>query len=416
MADHRILELIKTISLEIAHNPDINLVLESVLNNIQRVLQADRASIMFPDQDSNTLYIKAGRGFEPDVMRSVRLPIAEGIAGYVARSHRPVFLKTEGDYQAFGISPDTFRYRNVSAISIPILYKDDFLGVLNLNDKHQNGSFTETDFLTAQIVASQAAVAINNSVLFNHYIEKIKLQQSFLIAREIQQHFFPKQSPELSGYEIESWAKTCDETGGDYYDYIHYFDHSLAMVIGDVAGHGIGAALVMASARAALHAYVENIDDLQQVFYKLNNLLESNLEYSNFMTLLIVLLDINHGTFRYISAGHEGPIFYNKHSDRFHVFPSCGLPLGIQHNTGYTLSAPQSLQSGDFILLITDGFYEVHHPADGMMGKQRLMDFLAVNRHCSMHELKAAMIGFWQSYRGNEPQEDDISLVLIKKL
>lgn len=416
MVDDRVLQLIKDISLEIAHNPDINLVLDSVLDNIQKVLHADRTSIMFPDEKADNLFIKAGRGFDADLMKSIRVPFSEGIAGYVASTGQAVFLQNDQDFKAVGISPDPLRYRDNSAISVPILYKDEFFGVLNLNDKRDNQSFTDTDFLTAQIIASQAAVAINNSILFNHYIEKIKLEQSFLIAREIQQHFFPKQAPDLFGFEIESWAKTCDEIGGDYYDYIHYFDHSLALVIGDVAGHGIGAALVMASARAALHAYAENIRDLQQVFFKLNNLLESNLEYSNFMTLLIVLLDLKRNTFRYISGGHEGPIFYHRQSDRFHVFPCSGLALGILTNTDYVLSQPYSLQSGDFIILITDGFYEVHHPQEGMMGKSRLMDFLARHRHLSMAELKTRMIEFWENYRNEEPQEDDISLVMIKKL
>ncbi len=415
MEQLEVLNLIADISFQISQNPDINLVLNSVLDNIQSVLHANRTSIMFPDENREFLYIKAGQGFEQGAIGAIRVKFWQGIAGYVAATQTPLFLTHADDFARFGITHDPLRYKQMSAISVPIIYKQTLLGVLNLNDKSEGNLFTELDFTLAQIISNQAAIAINNSIMMQHYSEKVRLEQSILIAREIQQHFFPKESPFIDGFEIESWAKTCDETGGDYYDYIKYYDHSLAFVIGDVAGHGIGAALVMASARAALHAFVENEHDIKQVFYKLNNLLESNLEYSNFMTMLILLLDIPNNSFRYISAGHEGPVFYQAKTDTIKIFPSSGLAMGIMNNIQYGLSEPIKMASGDFLMLLTDGLFEVHNKKQEILGLPRLLSFIRKHGKLSMIELKQKLIDFWLEFRTDMPQEDDISLVLIKK-
>ncbi len=411
-----IIDLISQISYEISHNPDINLVLDSIIKNIYHVIKATRVTIMFPDKEHNFLYIKAARGNFDNSIYNVRVKFGEGIAGYVAQSRSPLFFRTKEDFKKFGISHNPLKYQNYSAISIPIIYKDKLLGVLNLNDKINNESFTELDYKASLIIANQSAVAIYNSILFKHYLEKEKLRQSILIAREIQQYFLPQYFEQVPGFEIDGWGQTCDETGGDYYDYFQFFDEKLAIVIGDVAGHGIGAALIMASARAALRAYTENLKEVEEIFFKLNNLLESNLEYSNFMTLLFLMIDANNNTLQYISAGHEGPLMFRSNSDEVIEYPSTGVALGIIKDSKFKVSDLIKLEKGDLFILFTDGLVEVHNKNKEMLGKQRLINFIKKHKHKSVKELKKLIIQFWFDFKEDMPQEDDISLILIKKL
>ena len=415
LKSNEIIRLISEISNHITHEPNIDLVLKSVIENIHTVLNANRASILLFDETRKDLVMKVSIGIDRIKAGQIRIPMGKGIAGYVAETKKCLLLTEDKDFEKFGIRHDPLKYKQKSAISVPLLYKEHLLRVLNLNDKNNNEKFDQNDFLVTKIIANQAAVAINNSNLFNHYLEKVKLKQSILVAREIQQHFLPKISPKLPGFSIVSWGKTCDETGGDYYDFFHYLKDQFAIIIGDVAGHGIGAALIMASARAALKAYAEDLPNVEDVYFKLNNLLESNLVYSNFMTLLMVLLNTKDGSFRYISGGHDGPLLYKQDEKKFISYSSNGMVLGVLSNVTYTLSESIKLEKNDFFLLFTDGLYELRNEKGEIMGKKKLIDYVSQHNYLSPEELLKKIISFWHDYKGLSNQEDDISLIIVKK-
>ena len=250
--------------------------------------------------------------------------------------------------------------------------------------------------------------------------ERERMKRSLTLAMEIQQNLLPRESPQLEGFDIAGRSVYCDETGGDYYDFIDLVDLApgrLGVAVGDVTGHGIGAALLMASARAVLRSHAARHGaDLGELFGELNRHLVRDTGDGRFMTLFYGVLNAEDRSLRWTSGGHD-PALWLRHGGReIDELPNTGIPLGVVEDATYTRAGPITLERGDIVLIGTDGIWEARNAAKEMFGKGRLRDLLTADASLSAEAIHTAVVEAVRQFRAGEPQADDITLVVIKAL
>ncbi len=209
--------------------------------------------------------------------------------------------------------------------------------------------------------------------------DRLRLRHSLDVAMEVQQQLLPRSAPLVPGFDIAGQSTYCDETGGDYYDYLVVdqptSDHVL-IALGDVMGHGVAAALVMAGTRAVLRDRADARGCLSDLLVRLNRMLSADLEGSRFMTMHLGMLTVSEGIYRWASAGHDPAIIYDPAANRFDEPDGSSTPLGIMDDAEYEEHTYGPLRPGQILVLGSDGVWEMPNAAGEMFGKQRLRDVI----------------------------------------
>lgn len=237
-------------------------------------------------------------------------------------------------------------------------------------------------------------------------------QEEFRIARHIQQHFFPANSPQLPGFDIDGASFPANETGGDYYDFVHMIQDYWGVVIGDVSGKNIGAALLVAETHALIRAFSQMHNDIEFLLRRVNDLLVDDTDEERFLTLFFARINPRTRTLVYVGAGHHAYVL--RPSGESNLLEPVSIPLGIQKNLDFPASIARPLNDGEILVLATDGIFEAENSQGQQYGDTRLLDQVHRNRHLSAREIVQAVRADVQAYGSHEQQHDDITLVLIK--
>jgi hypothetical protein len=251
-------------------------------------------------------------------------------------------------------------------------------------------------------------------------IELLQSEQVLRTAHQIQMALYPKAAPVLPGFEISGVTHPRKLLGGDYYDYIPMADGTLAVLVGDISGHGLGPALEMVETRASMRAFLSCDCNMTTALSRLNNVLVEDLPSGMFVTLFAMCLDPSNKTIIYSSAGHEAKILTR--SDEIVLLPSTGLVLGIQEGAEYPSSSRIQVCTGDLIVLATDGVIEQSRVASipgthqELFGWQRTMESIRRNRHRSASEILQQLCQDVRDFAEGVSQGDDATAVVIKVL
>src|SRR6185503_18239913 len=189
-------------------------------------------------------------------------------------------------------------------------------------------------------------------------------QEQFRVAREIQQRLFPKGAPQLPGYDIAGVSYPAEATGGDYFDYLPMLNDRLGIILGDVTGHGVGPALLMAETRAYLRVLTGRREDVGEILTRANGVLAEDVGTERFVTLFMARLDPATRLLAYASAGHPTAYLLDASGKIKTMLPRTGVPLGIRPDTEYVSSPEIPLEPGDIFLVLTDGIEEAMSPND----------------------------------------------------
>ena len=247
--------------------------------------------------------------------------------------------------------------------------------------------------------------------------ERIRLKHALALAMEVQQHLLPAKSPLIDGLDVAGCSLYCDETGGDYYDFLDFTQvgsHALGVAVGDVTGHGIAAALLMTTARSLLRGHVEDNDDLGELLNHMNRHLASDVPDGSFMTFVYLRIDSKTRSVRWVNAGHDPAVVYDPASDAFDELGDGGIPLGIDSQWKYKQSAPRQLQPEQVVVVGTDGIWEARNSNREMFGKERFRQVLRSHAGDSSMAIRDAITSAVADFRGAEPQNDDVTLVVVK--
>ena len=237
------------------------------------------------------------------------------------------------------------------------------------------------------------------------------------LAHEVQQSLLPQKDPSLSGFDIAGKSIYCDETGGDYYDFIETNRSGragLAVVVGDVSGHGVSSALLMATARALIMLRSSMPGEAAGIINDVNRYLSlDTAQTGNFMTFFYCELTERETEVRWVRAGHDPALVYDPSTDTFDELKGQGLALGLDDAFEYD-SFHRRIVPGQVIMIGTDGIWEMHNKAGEMFGKEALMEIIRNNQSVSARQIVDTVTEALERFRGDEAPEDDITLVVIK--
>jgi phosphoserine phosphatase RsbU/P len=256
---------------------------------------------------------------------------------------------------------------------------------------------------------------------FNDMMPKLKeraaMEDALRLANEIQQHLLPQGSPVFPGLDVAGTNLPADQTGGDYYDFLDlsaWQNGTLAVAVGDVTGHGIPAALLMATARALLRSRATPPGTLEELIADVNRRLCDDSPDERFMTLMYAAIDRQNRQVRLVSAGQDPIILLNPETGQVRDLEGRDIPLGIDSGWVFNEVIYDDIPEGAVLLIGTDGIWETHNPQGEMFGKQRLIELMHVHGHRSAKEITNAVTTELARYREDSAQEDDVTLVVIK--
>ena len=250
-------------------------------------------------------------------------------------------------------------------------------------------------------------------------MERDRMRQSLDLAMEVQQNLLPKGNLKIDGFDIAGRSLYCDETGGDYYDFIASGEgkgRNIGVAIGDVSGHGIPAALLMATVRSSLRQRLSLPGSIDRVITDVNRQLVRDVEDSGqFMTMFYLNIDTANQMLTWVRAGHEPGIFYDPGTGTFEELKGSGVALGVSGKWQYEMNERPGIAPGQIIVLSTDGVWEAHNPDGEIFGKKRLITIIRQHAGQNAEEIIEAVITAVNQFQDASGAEDDITLIIIKK-
>jgi sigma-B regulation protein RsbU (phosphoserine phosphatase) len=410
-----LLDITKTISRTL----DLEEVLNRVMDTLDSLIPYDAAGIYLvkcsrpmaeweggPDETC-VFHTEAVRGYDIADLQEIHLRMGEGLIGHVALSGKPF------------VSPDVrkepryvnARKRTRSEMVAPIISNEEVIGVFDLESDELN-AYSNDDLEVLMLLASQVAIIIEKVMLHEQLIEKQRLQTQLEIARQVQLELLPPRDPQLEGFDISAYNFPTEEVSGDYYDWVRTYEDQIGIVIADVSGKGVPAALLMAFLRASLRA-ASHIGYAPHVsMSKVNYLLWESIERNQFVTAFYGILDATNRTLAYSNAGHNPPLLLDT-DGKARFEERGGVPLGMFRDSRY-YEYYATIDPGEIIVLYTDGVTEANNPAGEEYGRDRLVDAVRSCRDLSARE----MIDFlhrelleWTDGRG---AHDDVTFFIVK--
>lgn len=239
-------------------------------------------------------------------------------------------------------------------------------------------------------------------------------QEQFRVARDIQQHLFPKSSPAVPGFDIAGRSFPADATGGDYFDILDMHDDCLGIVVGDVTGHGVGPALLMAETRAYLRILAKENSDAGAILTQANHVLAEDVGYERYVTLFLARLMPKARRLAYVNAGHIPGYLFDSSGKVTAVLKRTGVPLGLRPDTEYKESPEIELSSGQLFVMVTDGFEEAVNAQEEMFGSERVVSFFQQHRHLPAAEIVQKLHDAVVEFSRGAPQLDDLTAIIIK--
>ena len=300
-------------------------------------------------------------------------------------------------------------------IVVPLVTQGELIGLLNLGSRLSDQEYSGDDRRLLESLAAQAAPAVRVGQLVREQEAEIRsrerLEQELQVAKLIQQHFLPRTSPDLPGWDIDAYYHPAREVGGDFYDFIALEDGKIGLVIGDVTDKGVPAALVMAATRSVLRAAAQRLIDPGEVLERVNEHLCPDIPENMFVTCLYGVLEPATGRLRFANAGHNLPCV--RSGSRVVELRATGMPLGLMPGMRYD-EAEAVLDPGTQILLYSDGLVEAHDGRREMFGTPRLTELFAVLGRGE--RLIDRVLGSLAEFTGGgAEQEDDITLVSLRR-
>ena len=404
------MEAILAVTSKLAAPFDLRTMLSEVVNAAKQVLRADRGSVWLYDAAADQLVLEIAAGMAP-----VRVATSFGLAGACARSLQ--IINVPDCYADERFNPDVDKrsgYRTRCMLTLPLVdHKDVLVGVMQVLNK-LDGVFDENDEALATVLAAQCAVALQRVRMTADLIEGEKMRQELETARVVQMSTLPSTMPSLPGYDVYGTFEPAELTGGDTFD-LSIVDQGLLTVLADATGHGIAPALSVTQMHAMLRMAFRLGADLDTAFMQVKNQLADILQDDRFITAFVGLLDTTTHRMRFHSGG-QGPILhFLAESQTCACHPPTSFPLGAMHLTLQPAATTLDMQPGDILVLLSDGIYEYRSAHDDDYGQERVQALVREHHRKPVAELAAILLDSVHQFAAGAPQEDDITVVLVKR-
>ncbi len=361
---------------------------------------------------SEKVFVK--RKYMADMVKKIRIPVGEGVIGRIAEDGKPVLVSdVKSDPRFKEILATGVEVRDF--LAVPIIIRQEVLGILALVNKKEGGRFGENDQHITMAITDQAAVTLDMVRLYKVQADQQRLEQELELARTFQSLLLPRERPELDKVQISEFYRPALEVGGDYYDYIPIDDEHVGIAVGDVSGKGIPGALVMASVRATLRAEARMSLSPKEVLRKVNEEVAHDTKESVFITMTYGVLNTRSGEFRFCRAGHEPVICCSMQGEDLLTFMPEGIALGLLSGEIFevTEEATINLAQGEAVVLYTDGVVEAMNGKQEEYGEDRFHQVLRSSESDDPDRMVDRIVTDIEDFTRGLPQHDDITLVII---
>jgi sigma-B regulation protein RsbU (phosphoserine phosphatase) len=401
---------------------DIDTVLAKILESATEVMQAGASSIMLLDESSGDLLCQQATGeVGQKVCKEYRIPKGKGIAGWVAENGKPVNIPDV--YKDERFSPEMDRktgFRTQSLLCIPLIAQDRLVGVAQVinrkstqDDREAVVPFDREDEELFDLFGKQAAIAIDNARLHQSAIKQKQLEWDLRVAHEIQKSLLPQHPPRIPGLEIGSYYKSSFQVGGDAYDFFPIGHNQLALVIADVSGKGISAALYNVRFISDLRSLALQTNNPAEVVNTLNRMQCERSRFGMFITLIFGVLDLSTYWLNYVQAGHPALCRLRPSGQGEFLKAEPGPPIGVFEHTEYHISRA-SLAPGEALLWYTDGVIEVRNSQDEMIGQDWMCQYQSETGQ-PVGGLVQRLIDEVHRFGGQQSYYDDIAMFAVKR-
>src|SRR5215217_4211138 len=413
------LRMLLDITKKISRSLDLQEVLNLVMDTLDSLIPYDAAGIFVlqcldretvPEgEEPCTFKSEAVRGYDIDELSDLHLKLGEGFIGSVALSGAPIISADVRNDPVYINARDRTRSEMVA----PIISNDEVVGCFDLESDELN-AYSNDDLEVLMLLASQVAIIIEKVMLHEQLIEKKRLQGQLEVARQVQLELLPPKDPALAGFDISAYNFPTEEVSGDYYDWVRIYDDQIGIVIADVSGKGVPAAILMAFLRASLRAashigYATHIS-----MAKVNYLLWESIERNQFVTAFYGILDASNRTLSYSNGGHNPPLLIKANGET--RFLDAGeQPLGMFEGTRYH-EYHVVFEPGDVFVLYTDGATEANSLDGEEFGRDRLVTAVKESLDKPAREMIASVQMAVLEWTASVGANDDVTFFIIKAL
>lgn len=413
------LRMLLDITKKISRSLDLQEVLNLVMDTLDSLIPHDAAGIFLlkfgeksaagRDEDTGVFETEVVRGYDIDELIDLHLKMGEGIIGHVALTGEP-FISPDVRQEPLYVNA---REETRSEMVAPIISNDEVIGVFDLESDELN-AYSPDDLEVLMLLASQVAIIIEKVMLHEQLIEKKRLEGQLEVARQVQLELLPPTDPKLEGFDISAYNFPTEEVSGDYYDWVRIYEDQIGLVIADVSGKGVPAALLMAFLRASLRAATHIGYSPQISMAKVNYLLWESIERNQFVTAFYAILDASNRTLAYTNAGHNPPLLIDSQGT-MKFLDRGSLPLGMFRDTRYH-EYYLTIEPNDLFVLYTDGVTEAASLSGEEFGRERLAQSVKAASHLSAKDLIAAVQKDVIEWTQGKGATDDITFFVIKAL
>ncbi len=347
-------------------------------------------------------------------MRHLQLKPGETMFGEVAHTGKLIFIQdARTDPQVVNNNDKDASLELRSVIVVPLMVEDRIIGVYSVVKSGPFEGFTEKDFEKVQTLSSFGALSVNNFFSFVEAKEKTVIDKSANIAAEIQKTIIPKKLPEFTGISFGAYTTPAKGVSGDYYDVIQTRRDKVVLAIGDVAGKGVQAALIMVMVRSILHLVTNTDKDVRTMMSWINRGITGKIDIDSYATIGLLEINVDTGVVEYSNANHPPVLVYRKAMDTIEAVEIKSLPIGVDKLNEYAKKSFR-LEPGDVIVMYTDGILESMNGQGKQYGRKSLGNVVMQNHALSAKDIAAKIKTDLDAFVGSSRQHDDQTILVMK--
>lgn len=419
--DRRTVQILLEAIARVSEARDLESLLMDIVDSSIDITGAERGLLILRGEKEGDLVVRVARlrGKKPF---AGDLRYSTTVAGRVLAEARPLRAQVHSESEALELGRSVYDLKLRAVMCVPLASPNPGesagapRGVLYVDSRAATRQFAQPDLALFAALAQHISIALMNAQLQVDSLEKVRLEQSLELASAIQRDLMPR-VPSIPGWDLAGWYGPAEQTGADFYDFLRIGKASLALVVGDVTGHGIGPALITASAQGSLRTSLRLNPDPGAVVTLLNQDLCERIEDGRFLTLFLAILD-EQGVVRALNAGHSQPLLWRAADRSVAPILSCGPALGMIPDEVYAAHPPLAMHAGDVLVAYTDGLTEARAPGSeddffGEDGLKRVLDESA-GQGRSAREICTQVAEAALAKSGGK-REDDITVVVARR-
>lgn len=411
----RELNAMRTVSQYMTSSIELGDLLELIVDKLVETIDAERGTLYLVDEEKGELFSRVLQE-EVGILQEIRLQVGEGIAGHVAATGQVLNVqRAHNDPRFLRAFDETTGYHTHTVLTAPMRNpQGKIIGVVQLLNK-RGGPFTSRDERLLTAMAAQAAISIENARLYAGEMERRLINQELETARRIQKSFLPQSIPQYIGWEIATFWRPMRDVAGDFYDFYTLPDGRLALIIADVSGKGVPAALFMALSATVLRFGMGLNFMPGELMHHTNQAILSSQGSGMFATIFVGYLDPETGVMHFASAGHNPPLLYRAAGGRCKHLQASGVAVGLFQDAEF-VQEKVTLEEGDVLVLYTDGITEAIDADEQEFGEGRLEELMIQYADRPCQELSDMIVKTAAAFATEQGIFDDETLVVIKRL